>query len=251
MSRFALLIEYDGSQYHGWQIQKADPTIQQHLEDAMQQLTQQSVRIIGSGRTDTGVHARGQVAHFDSPREDFTAEIYRRGLNANLPDDILVKACVSVSDDFHARFDAKRRDYQYTMTMNPRALGRQYAWSVRGSLDVTLLQQTAEFVEGTHDFTSFMSARSDIENTRCHIIKSSWKIGSKRLRYFGCGDRFLHNMVRCLVGTMVEVARGRYTMDEFRQFIDEPDKKAPVVRAPAHGLVLDKVHYPGEIFPRK
>jgi len=251
MSRLAMLIEYDGAQYHGWQIQKSDPTVQQYLEDAFRELTQESVNVIGSGRTDTGVHARGQVAHFDSPRKDFTPEIYRRGLNANLPADILIKDCVRVPDEFHARFDASRRDYEYSLIKDPIALGRQYVWYVRGSFDVSLLHTAAKFVTGEHDFTSFMSARSDVENTRCHIIKSSWNIGSKRLRYLVYGDRFLHNMVRCLVGTMMEVAKGRYTLDEFREFIENPDKNAPVVRAPAHGLVLEKVHYPRELFSRR
>ena len=248
MTRYALLIEYDGSRYHGWQIQNGAPTIQGALEAAMERLTQSAVRITGSGRTDTGVHARAQVAHFDSPREDFSEDNYRMGLNSYLDHDIVVKECRRVSDDFHARFQAAQRDYSYAISTVPLAIGRRYAWFLYNKLDTGLLEDLAKSIHGKHDFRSFMHARSDAENTICDIMNSSWIITRDALRYSISGNRFLHNMVRCLVGTMIEVARGRYTPDMFRQFLHEPDKEAPVVRAPAHGLVLERVHYEDDIF---
>lgn len=247
MSKFALTIEYDGTRYHGWQIQNDQRTIQGSLESAMQKLTQHSVRIIGSGRTDTGVHARNQIAHFDSPSDAFSEDNFRLGLNAYLDEDIVVKKCQRVPDDFHARFWARQRDYSYTLSTKPLAIGREYRWYVRNSLDPALLEQCAEVVRGEHNFLSFMHARSDTENTICDIVESSWIIAPKKLRYLICGNRFLHNMVRCLVGTMIEVARGRYSLEQFRLFIELPDTETPVVRAPARGLVLERVHYKDEL----
>ena len=243
MSRYAIIAEYDGTAYHGWQIQESVPTIQQHLEEALAQLTQSDIRITGSGRTDTGVHAIGQVAHFDSTIEHFTTETYLRGLNSYLPDDILVKECVKVPANFHARYDAIRRDYTYIIATEPVAIGRQYCWSVYQDLNIQILHRLAEIILGAHDFYSFMSARSSTENTVCTIVKSAWKTGANQLRYSIYGNRFLHNMVRCLVGTMVEVARGRYSLEKFTDFLQAPDKEAPVIRAPAAGLFLEKVHY--------
>jgi len=248
MSRFALLIEYDGANYAGWQLQNDQPTIQGEIEKALEQLTQTQVRITGSGRTDAGVHARHQIAHFDSPKSTLSKDNYRRGLNSYLNDDIIVKDCQSVPDDFHARFQAIRRDYSYAITRELVALDRQYLWYVPDSLDTELLQRAAKCIRGEHDFRSFMHARSDVENTVCHISESSWKIQPEKLRYLIYGNRFLHNMVRCLVGTMIEVARGRYTLGEFQDFMENPDKEAPVVSAPAHGLVLEHVHYEKGLF---
>ncbi|MCF7805175.1 MAG: tRNA pseudouridine(38-40) synthase TruA [Candidatus Marinimicrobia bacterium] len=243
MNRYALIIEYDGTEFHGWQIQSEVRTVQETIEHALAKLTQREIRIVGSGRTDTGVHARYQVAHFDNDKEDFTPETYTRGINSYLPEDVVIKHCVEVPDDFHARFDALRRDYIYTISTKQIAIERQYAWYIPSDFDRKILEEAAAIIFGKHDFRSFMSANSDTDNTVCEIVKSSWKIGSNRLRYLVYGNRFLHNMVRCLVGTMIEVARGRYTLPEFRDFVETPDKEAPVVRAPAQGLVLDKVHY--------
>ncbi len=243
MSRFALIIEYDGTNYAGWQLQNDQPTIQGAIENALQQLTQRNVRVTGSGRTDAGVHARAQVAHFDSRKSTLSEENYRRGLNTYLNDDIIVKDCQKVADDFHARFQAIQRDYSYSITSVPVAIHRQYLWYVPDSLDLNLLEQAAEIIPGKHDFRSFMHAQSDVRSTICEITESSWKITSKKLRYLIYGNRFLHNMVRSLVGTMIEVARGRFSLQEFREFVEEPDKEAPVVCAPAHGLVLEQVHY--------
>lgn len=248
MSRYALRIEYDGSHYHGWQVQQNVRTVQAEIEKGLNQLTGQELRITGSGRTDAGVHAVGQVAHFDESKRDFDSAVYRRGLNSYIPDDILIKECNRVHTDFHARFDARQRFYRYELTLEPIAIGRQYSWQVYREIDELILKKAAAYIEGRHDFQSFQHAQSEIENSVCEITNSAWKIDGKRLRYLICGDRFLHNMVRCLVGTMIEVARHRFTLDEFQSFIENPDKNAPVVRAPAHGLFLDDVRYDTAVF---
>ncbi len=249
MSRYLLQIEYDGTLYHGWQIQQNVRTIQEEIERALTQLTQQQIRITGSGRTDAGVHAYKQMAHFDEEKRQFGIEVYIRGLNSYLPDDIIIKNCHEVPPDFHARFDARKRYYQYQISLDSLAIGRQYSWQVFREIDGEKLQQAASFIEGTHDFLSFQHAQSEIENTVCKILNSAWKIDGNNLRYLICGDRFLHNMVRCLVGTMIEVARNRFTLKEFRSFIEQPDKLAPVVRAPAHGLFLSDVQYENNFVP--
>lgn len=248
MSRYALRIEYDGTNYHGWQVQQNVRTVQEEIEKGLSQLTSRELRVTGSGRTDAGVHAMGQVAHFDESERDFDGGVYCRGLNSYTPDDILIKECIRVNPEFHARFDARQRFYRYEITLEPVAIGRQYTWQVYREIDELTLQKAATCIEGRHDFQSFQHAQSEIENSVCEIINSAWKTDGKRLRYLICGDRFLHNMVRCLVGTMIEVARNRFTLDEFESFIEEPDKNAPVVRAPAHGLFLDDVRYKTTVF---
>jgi len=241
--RFAIEVEYDGSDYSGWQIQTDVPTVQETLERAGFELTRQEIRMIASGRTDSGVHARGQVVHFDVKDIDFEVDVVQRGLNSYLPDDIVVKRAVEVSPEFHARYDARRREYIYTISTVQHAIGRQYVWYVQWDIDFRKLHQCADYVTGEHDFCSFMHARSDTEDTVCIITGSSWEQSGERLYYRISGNRFLHNMVRCLVGTMIEVARGRYALEDFQSFVDDPDKDAPVVRAPAKGLTLEGVQY--------
>jgi len=248
MTRYAILVEFDGAAYSGWQVQRDVPTIQGRLESALQQLTQEAVRVVGAGRTDAGVHARGQVAHFDVTRVRHPSDVYIRGLNSYLPADILVKDCSEVAEAFHARYDAVRRTYRYEITRVPAAIGREYHWYVSRDLETGSLQEMADLIAGEHDFTSFMHAQSSTENTVCDIFTSGWTTEEQTLRYEITGNRFLHNMVRCLVGTMIEVARGRYTVGEFRTFLDDPDQEAPVYRAPAHGLFLEEVAYRQPLF---
>lgn len=251
MTRYAMLVEFDGTAYSGWQVQRDVPTIQGQLESALVQLTQEAVRVVGAGRTDAGVHARGQVAHFDVTKVRHPSDVYIRGLNSYLPADILVRDVTEVPADFHARFDAVRRHYRYEICPEPTAIGREYHWYVSTDLETDLLEASAALIPGEHDFTSFMHAQSSTENTICDIVTSAWTIGEQTLRYEIAGNRFLHNMVRCLVGTMVEVARGRYTVDEFRAFLMAPDREAPVYRAPAHGLFLEAVSYREPLFAKR
>ncbi len=251
MSRYALLIEFDGTNYSGWQIQKGVQTVQGTLETAIYELTEERTRVVGSGRTDAGVHAFGQVAHFDIVSKRYPSDVYIRGLNTYLPNDILVRTCTEISDGFHARYDARQRTYIYDITLEPVAIHRKYQWYVPAAIQRDHLLVAAKQVLGRQDFTSFMHARSDTRNTICEILESEWLIERHTLRYRITGDRFLHNMVRCLVGTMIEVARGRYSMDDFGLFLTQPSRDAPVYRAPAHGLFLEQVQYAQEIFHRE
>jgi len=241
---FKLLIEYDGTAFHGWQLQRRERTVQADLEAALRQVTsQQKVTVVGAGRTDAGVHARGQVA---SVKLDTTIppEQLRRAVNSQLAEDVQVKTVEAVPDNFHARNSAVRRRYSYTMTTARPVLGRQYIWPVRHSLNRDLLIRCAEQVTGEHDFAGFARANASVDSTRCRVEVSRWELTEFDMVYHITADRFLHHMVRYLAGTMVEVARGRYTVEQFCSQLETGPGCVTVYRAPARGLVLEEVSYP-------
>lgn len=241
---FKLLVEYDGTAFHGWQFQRRERTVQAELEAALQQVTaQQEVTVIGAGRTDAGVHARGQVA---SVKLDTTIppEQLRLAVNSHLAEDVRVQAIEVAPDDFHARKSAVRRRYSYTLTTARPVLGRQYMWPVKYSLDLDLLMQCAEQVIGRHDFAGFARANASANSTSCRVEVSRWELLEPLMVYHITADRFLHHMVRYLAGTMVEVARGRYTVDQFRSQLEKGPGCITVYRAPAQGVVLEEVSYP-------
>ncbi|UCH62430.1 MAG: tRNA pseudouridine(38-40) synthase TruA [Fidelibacterota bacterium] len=241
---FKLLIEYDGTAFHGWQLQRRERTIQADLEAALKQVTtQQKVTVTGAGRTDAGVHARGQVANV---KLDTTIppEQLRLAVNSQLAEDIRVKTIEVVPDVFHARKSAVVRRYSYAMTAARPVLGRQYVWPVRHSLNRDLLLRCAGQVTGEHDFAGFARTNANVDSTICRVEISRWELSEFDMVYHIAADRFLHHMVRYLVGTMVEVARGRYTVEQFCTQIEEGPGYITVYRAPARGLVLEEVSYP-------
>ena len=245
MLRIALLIEYEGTKYSGWQSQPNGVTIQSTLEQALEKVTQQAVRILGSGRTDAGVHAAGQVAHLDLMRDlSMPIERFPGAINTQLPNSIRVLAAQVVPAQFSARFQAIAREYQYTITIQPRALNRKLSWFCKYKLNPDDLNRCARLILGEHDFTSFCASISDTENKVCHVSESVWLADANYLIYKISGTRFLHHMVRMLVGTMVEVGRGRWKFDQFQRLLDEPTQDHHKVTAPARGLVLKRVRYP-------
>ena len=169
MKNYKLTIKYDGTAYHGWQIQARDATIQETLEKALSVMTRETIRVSGSGRTDAGVHALGQVANFKTDA-NIPAEAFFAGLNSLLPDDIVITACEAVDDDFHARFSAKVKTYHYRIynRQTPVAVGRQYAWHIKRKLDLPVMQQAASHIIGTHDFKSFEGTGSP----RAHTVRT-------------------------------------------------------------------------------
>lgn len=244
---FKLLVEYDGTAFHGWQSQQADRTVQDELEAALKKVTgQRRVTVIGAGRTDAGVHALGQVAHV---KLDTTlpAERLRLAINSNLAEDLRVQDVERVDDDFHARFSAVRRRYSYTVVTTQPVIGRQYVWSPRRvlqrGLDRAVLARCAQWVLGRHDFAGFAKANIEIDTTMCHVDTSRWEHSGSRLVYHIAADHFLHHMIRYLVGTMLEVARGRYTVDQFSTQVRQGAGEITVYRAPASGLILEEVQY--------
>ena len=242
MRNIRFLLEYDGTDYVGWQIQDNGRSVQGELEKALAQLTQQSVRVVGAGRTDAGVHARGQVASFKT-ESVFGPDQLRNGANALLPDDVRVLGADAVAMDFHARYSARQRRYRYTIARVPHPLLRRYSWHCGYALDLGLLDSCAERMLGKHDFRSFCKNGAERESTSCTVAEAVWSEEGDVLTFEIAADRFLHGMVRALVGTMVDVARDHLSFDEFLRIIDARDRSAAGMSAPAQGLVLESVLY--------
>jgi tRNA pseudouridine38-40 synthase len=242
MPNFRLLIEYDGTAYCGWQRQAADPTVQAAVEDALATLLREKVTIAGAGRTDAGVHARGQVASFATASAMEPSRI-AAGLNGLLPEDIAVLACDSVPESFHARFDARGRRYSYTISTGPAALDRRRVWEVGWALDLAVMTEAAASIAGTHDFTSFSRSGSGVRHHRCDVRAAGWTRTGRHLRFDIAADRFLHGMVRALVGSMVDVGRGHTPLAVFLGMLACLDRKEAGPSAPPAGLILEEVLY--------
>ena len=242
MRNIKLLIEYDGTNYVGWQRQENGASVQGEIEAVLKQILQEDVNVIGAGRTDAGVHARGQVANLrtESPLDCFNIQA---GLNGLLPDDIVIHGVEEIMLDFHARYSARERHYSYLISRVPSAMMRSYSWYVKYPLDVELMQETAALLTGEHDYESFCRANSGVAHHRCIVKSARWEIEGSFLKFHISADRFLHGMVRALVGTMVDVGRGYLTFNDFQKIHEKKDRSAAGVSAPANGLVLEEVIY--------
>lgn len=242
MRNFKLIIEYDGSRYAGWQRQENAATIQEEIEKSLARILQEQIVVHGAGRTDAGVHARGQVANF---KISTSLDPYKLlgGLNGTLPEDIIVRSVEEVPLDFHARFSAKSRTYSYTITVIPTALLRHYTWYVTHRLETTLLVRSAGCILGTHSFRSFCRVQPDIDHYLCTVGEAIWTFDREYLKFRITANRFLHGMVRGLVGTMVDVARGYLPIDEYERLYVDGVRNDAGQSAPAKGLVLEEVTY--------
>jgi len=242
MPRFSIIVQYDGTAFRGWQLQKHDRTIQGELEKSLIKFNNNiMIRVYGAGRTDTGVHATGQVAHFDLKTNLEPIEL-KNALNGHLPKDIRIMNCNLVSEKFHARFSAIKRFYLYRIRNDNFLLDRNFTWSTE-KLDIVRLNDAAKIIKGNHDFTSFSRNNKNLEHRRCIIYESLWKEDNEIVNYYITGNRFLHHMVRYLVGTMVEVSRKKIRFEKFKELIENPSENAKIFKAPPQGLVLYKVDY--------
>ena len=245
MPTYRLDIEYDGTDWHGWQIQPDDQTVQGAIETAMQTALRQAVSITGSGRTDSGVHASGQVAHFKTS-EPLDAHRLLASLNGLLPDSIAIRDVVCVQDGFHARFDAVSRQYRYRIATRPIALGAPYRWFLRPAPDWKLMNEAACLLKGTKNFSSFCRTASETENRVCTISEAIWNASPERdgdLDFVIRADRFLHGMVRSIVGSLVDIGNGKAGVESMLDVIAAEDRTAAGFAAPARGLTLEKVEY--------
>ena len=245
LKNFKLTIEYDGSSYHGWQRQKNLRTIQEEIEKAIETITRDKVSVIGSGRTDAGVHSFGQVANFKCDTE-LTAEIFLRGLNSLLPEDIVIKECAEVDEKFHARYNVKSKRYRYRILnrTTPAAIGRQYAWFISKNLDINAMELAIYHIIGKHDFKAFEGTGSPRSHTTRDIIDAKIKRKDDQYLYFEIeADGFLRFMVRNIVGTLVDVGLDKITPDDFRQILISKDRNKASATAPPHGLFLMHVKY--------
>jgi tRNA pseudouridine38-40 synthase len=242
MPRYKLLIEYDGTRYCGWQKQPNGKTVEDEIESALSQILTQPVDIIGQGRTDSGVHAEGQVAHFDFP-DELDREQLLYALLGVLPHDIAVWDLEEVSSDFHARFDATARRYRYQVARRPLPLLRSTTELVLDELNLQAMRTCARNIRGTHNFDSFTKADNENPDSTCRVITSEIAQKDALLTYRIEANRFVRHMVRRLVGTMLEVGKGKRTVDEFVNMIEHSSKDKNGHGAGAKGLILEKVKY--------
>ncbi len=245
--RYFLTLSYDGTRYHGWQIQQNAVSVQQTLEQSLSRLLKAETRVVGAGRTDTGVHASRYIAHFDAaPIDNQPAFLYH--LNCILPSDIAVSEVREVIPEAHARFDAVKREYRYYISRTKDPFRRDTVLYYSYPLDVEEMNRAAAAVMEYQDFTSFCRLHSDNKTNVCRIYESYWTRQGDLLIYTVVADRFLRNMVRALVGTMTDVGRGKTTVEEVRRIVELKSRGAAGASAPAHGLFLTDVVYPEEIY---
>jgi tRNA pseudouridine38-40 synthase len=244
IKNFKLVIEYDGTAYCGWQRQKNDPTIQEAIETAISNMTQQKITLNGSGRTDAGVHAYGQVANFCCETR-LTADVFQKGLNGLLPDDIVIRACEPVSETFHARYDAKSKTYRYRILNQaiPAALYRQYSWHIKKTLNMESMQAALTGIVGTQDFKAFEGTGSPRAHTVRTVMKAqlTGEQGFVTLNIKANG--FLKFMVRNIMGTLVDIGLGKRTPGDIETILASKDRNQASATAPPHGLFLMSVDY--------
>lgn len=242
MKRYKLTIEYKGTNFSGWQIQPDARTVEGELEAAFARILQLPIDVIGQGRTDAGVHAKGQVAHFDL-ESDFNPQKLIRGVNSATNRDIFIKSIEEVDQIFHARFDATTRSYQYTVLKYPSPIHSENGWFPGYSLDLNTLIQCSELLIGEHDFDGFSKFNEENYTTLCTVVKSNWSEHENSFMFEIEANRFLRNMVRRLVGTMVEVSKGKILISDFEKILNNQMEAPSTFTAPAKGLVLEKVFY--------
>lgn len=240
--RYRLLVEYDGGEFYGWQYQVDRRTVQGVLEAALESLYGHPVRIQGAGRTDAGVHALGQVAHFDAPAR-FSEDTIRNALNYYLPDDVRIQKAAAVSTEFHARFHARWRWYRYRIFLEDKAVERQYGWRLRFPFDEVKLQFTADRIVGAHDFVCFAASDHNVKDHHCRVFAAKWLQKGTEWHFHIIADRFLRHMVRRLTGTMLDVARGRFSQQDFERFLESGRKFSNLFTIPPQGLCLWRVGY--------
>lgn len=237
-----LVIEYDGTDFVGWQSQLNGRAVQDVLIRALHQIIGEEVTLIGAGRTDSGVHARGQVAGFRTGSSITTGKLLQ-ALNGVLPEDVRICAVEEVQETFHARFDARLRRYSYTIATSPIALDRRTCWFARYQLNLELMQRSALQLYGAHDFSAFCKNEAGVENRLCTVTLSQWSASGSRFVYGIAADRFIHGMVRALVGTMVDIGRGHTPLERLSEIMASRDRSEAGAAAPAHGLCLEEVGY--------
>ncbi|MHB8899472.1 MAG: tRNA pseudouridine(38-40) synthase TruA [Thermoguttaceae bacterium] len=255
MRNILLTLAYDGTSYAGWQIQPGQRTIQSELEEALRRITGDAIRVIGSGRTDAGVHALGQVAGFRTSGR-MAPEVFVRAFNAELPDDIAVLSAAEAVPSFHPIRDSSSKRYRYRINDGPvrKVFARRYSWHSRRRLDAEAMAAGAIWLLGRHDFSSFETAGSERADSIRTILDASVIRGRDeecdRITIEVEADGFLYNMVRAIVGTLVEVGRGAKPPEWVREVVAAADRKCAGPTAPPHGLFLLRVHYPQRVYVR-
>lgn len=245
--RYFIEIAYNGKNYFGWQRQPEQISVQQVLEETLSTFLRREIKIMGAGRTDTGVHAKQLFGHFDYDgivnKEEFLFRI-----NSFLPKDISIKNIFGVREDAHARFDAVEREYEYIISLGKDPFLEEFAYQINHKPNVDLMNKAAEILLSHKDFQCFSRSNTDVKTYNCTIVKAFWEAKNNRLIFTIAADRFLRNMVRAIVGTLLDVGFEKISLREFQKILDSKSREEAGASAPAQGLYLTKVVYPKEIF---
>jgi tRNA pseudouridine38-40 synthase len=247
--RYFIQFSYFGKAYHGWQSQPNAITVQEVLENALSVLLSEKIQLVGAGRTDAGVHAREMYAHFDFVAlTDKTDLVYR--LNSFLPGDIAVTNIHPTVDEAHARFDALQRTYEYWISDTKNPFLQETAYYIKHPLDISGMNKSAELLLGKQDFECFSKSKTDVNNHFCTITHAQWNREREYIVFKISADRFLRNMVRAIVGTLLDVGTGKTDLDTVKAIIKSKDRTTAGVSVPAKGLYLTAVSYPNTIFKK-
>ncbi|WP_395617097.1 tRNA pseudouridine(38-40) synthase TruA [Aquirufa sp.] len=251
MSRYLIAFSYDGGSFHGYQIQPNATTVQSILQDKLSLLLGSPLEIVGSSRTDTGVHAHEQFAHFDLPEGKKVKENWVFRLNRMLPDSLAVQGIYQVADDFHARFAAISRTYEYRISSLKSPFNAQFAYRFSVDLDVEAMNEAAALFFKHTDYQCFSKVKTEVTTFNCTILHANWATRGDELVFTIQGNRFLRGMVRAVVGTLLEVGQGRLSKKQLQEILDSKDRCKAGRAVPAHGLHLLKVEYPSSTFDAK
>ena len=237
-----LVLEYDGTPFSGWQVQPEQRTVQEEVERALEKITKENIRIVGAGRTDAGVHALGQTASFKTEK-DLPLSAYEKGLNSFLPREIRILSAEEMHSGFDARRDAVSRTYRYVISKVERAIGHQYAWFPNFDFNTRPMIQASKYLKGEHSFRSFCKGNEEGEDCISKVFRVQWEETNREIRFEITAIRFFHNMIRIVVGTLMEVGRGKMNPREFRTILRGQDRTQAGPTVPPHGLFLVSVVY--------
>ncbi|GAA4315698.1 tRNA pseudouridine(38-40) synthase TruA [Pontixanthobacter gangjinensis] len=244
--RYFIELSYFGKAYHGWQNQPDSISVQEVLEEKLTKVLRSRIDIVGAGRTDAGVHAKQMFAHFDvaTPIDE---DLMKYKLNSMLPKDIAIAEIFRVREDAHARFDATARSYEYHLVQEKDAFSKDFAWFLRHHLEVDKMNEAAAALLEYKNFKCFSKSRTDVHTYNCRIDRAEWKQEQDKLVFHITADRFLRNMVRAIVGTLVEIGQNKYPVSHIHEVIKSEDRGKAGTSVPAHGLYLTGIEYPDNI----
>lgn len=240
--RYFIELAYNGTNYHGWQYQPNAASVQQTLNTALSTILKTSIDVVGAGRTDTGVHAKQMFAHFDFDTEIDVA-FYIHKFNSFLPKDIAIINLHIVPDTAHARFDATKRTYEYHIHTQKNVFEYDGSWYYPSQLDITAMNKVSLLLFNHTDFECFSKVNTDVNTFNCKIAEAHWQQKDDKLIFTIAADRFLRNMVRAIVGTMLNIGLGKITLEDFQTIIESKDRNQAGFSVPAHGLYLTKIEY--------
>ncbi|WP_405608417.1 tRNA pseudouridine(38-40) synthase TruA [Polaribacter sp. Asnod1-A03] len=240
--RYFIELSYNGKNYHGWQIQPDVISVQEKLNKAVSTIFQEKIDVVGAGRTDTGVHASQMFAHFDLEKE-LKGDIPHK-LNSILPSDIVVYKVFAVDKEKHVRFDAISRSYEYKIWLGRNPFLLDFSWQIHSqNLNIDLMNEAAKLLLEYTDFQTFSKVKTDVYTFNCDVTKAFWKQEGQELTFYISANRFLRNMVRAIVGTLVDVGLGKITKEDFRKIIESKNRGNAGLSVPAKGLFLTKIQY--------